>query len=79
MVAEKNGAWDAAQDVPSLATLNLGGFASGATSVPGLSALNKDHSAAAAVVSCHAPADCVAACWYHDNHGRQQAFVIATQ
>lgn len=49
----------------------------GAIKVPGLLALNKDNSADAAVVSCHAPAGCTAGGLYHDASGRQELFVIA--
>ena len=50
---------------------------SAAIKVPGLLALNKDNSAAAAVVSCRAPATCVVGGFYHDAFGRQEPFVIA--
>jgi len=50
---------------------------SGAIKVPGLLALNKGHSAAAAVVSCHAPAGCVVGGFYHDGSSRQEPYVLA--
>lgn len=48
-----------------------------AIKVPGLLALNKDDSAVAAVVSCRAPATCIAGGFYHDASSRQEPFVIA--
>jgi hypothetical protein len=52
---------------------------SAAVNVPGLSALNKDDSAAAAVVSCHPPSGCSAGGFYHDASGRQEPFVLITR
>ena len=52
---------------------------SAAVKVPGLLALNKGDSAAAAAVSCHAPAGCTAGGFYYDGSGRQEPFVVATR
>ncbi|HET7014851.1 MAG TPA: hypothetical protein VFI65_13125 [Streptosporangiaceae bacterium] len=52
---------------------------SAAVNVPGQSALDKDHSSFAAVVSCHAPAGCTATGAYHDASGRQETFVLTTK
>jgi hypothetical protein len=52
---------------------------SAAIKVPGLATLDKDHSSAAAVVSCRAPASCTAGGFYTDGSGRQEVFVLARQ
>ena len=66
---------DATSRTQAFVVVQRAGTWSAATAVPGLAALNKDHSAATAVVSCHAPAGRTTAGWYHDAHGRQQSFV----